>query len=93
MKGIGPNAIGSPAKIMGRREKRLRRRAGKLAARAVKAKTDEKFEKLQNRRANLFRKARRIAREHGLKVAWRPLRNEFVSRNAVVGNGTRVDPD
>ena len=41
----------------------------------------------------VFRKARRIAREHGLKVAWRPLRNEFVSRNAVVGNGTRVAPD
>jgi hypothetical protein len=59
-KGIGPNALGSPAKIMGRREKRLRKRAGKLADRAVKAKTDEKFERLQNRSENLFQKARII---------------------------------
>ena len=59
-KGIGPNALGSPAKIMGRREKKLRKRAGRLADRAVKAKTDEKFEKLQNKSENLFQKARII---------------------------------
>ena len=59
-KGIGPNALGSPAKIMGRREKKLRKRAGRLADIAVKAKTDEKFEKLQNKSENLFQKARII---------------------------------
>ena len=41
-------------------KKKLRKRASKLADRAVKAKTDEKFEKLQNKSENLFQKARII---------------------------------
>ena len=53
-KGIGPNALGSPAKIMGKREKKLRKRAGKLADRAVHLYlTDEDFRKRVHNHNNL----------------------------------------
>ena len=61
-KGIGPNALGSPVKLRKNRVERLMARAEKLAARARKSKTDEKFERLQNRSENLYHKARIIQR-------------------------------